>query len=203
MLGAPNSPYAPNTPQSSSAAKRLGSVSSNSKLVHGGAPSGSLTPSGGSSKTGSSSMAAGGITALQSPNGSHLTASTGVSSSRPSSRSASRPDTSNSYGSNNSTEEKEGSQGDQLRLRRQQHLQNSAVYSLSSPTSSHTPSHSATHSATSAAMTPPKSRLTFGSNGADNMTSPSGSNAAGSSGTPNSANRPRSRLGGFLSSWNK
>lgn len=124
-----------------------------------------------------------------------------IGSSRPSSRGTTRPAAVDSTSKEEG--DKDGSQGDLLRLRRQQHLQNSAVYSLNNT------------------ATPPKNRLSFGftsttevsstkitysSNGHSSgaVDSPQAEHNRGSgSNTPNSASRPRSRLGGFLSAWNK
>ncbi len=99
---------------------------------------------------------------------------------RPSSRGSSRPGS-----STNSAEEegeKDQTQGDFLRMRRQQHLQQTAIHSLNTTTSTTTTTTTTSH-----------------------MASPSGGsgkmNTPGSPSAADSPSRPRSRLSGFLSSW--
>lgn len=197
-----NLPSAPVTPQSSSATKRFSKLTIStpnatttpiSKLNASSptiaAPSNLSASYSANGKQPSQPMQA--LTSSQKSAGSYMSPSAG--SSRPSSRGHVRPEP----GSAKEETDKDGSQGDLLRLRRQQHLQNSAVYSLASSSPS--------------TATPPKNRLSFGftaevsSNTKINYSNGNVVDSAPQSGnnTPNSSSRPRSRLGGFLSAWNK
>lgn len=196
-----NSPSAPSSSSSSSAntlAKRFGKLGLNaSPPVSGPSPAASS----------SSNYLTGKPSTPLDTKGSPLlpsSSSAKTMSSRPSSRGPSRGD-SKPMGE----EEKEGSQGDQLRLRRQQHLQNSAVYSLTTNANPSSSSPASLSPSSPSSYTPPKGRLSFGFSGdlagSSKMQpdSPSHGGGPGSgSNTPNSS-RPRSRLGGFLSAWNK
>jgi protein-tyrosine phosphatase len=192
-----NLPSAPVTPQSSSTTKRFSKLTISSpsnttpiSKLNASSPA-NITPSLSTTYSANGKQPAQPMTSSQKSSASYISPSAG--SSRPSSRGHVRPDAS----STKEETDKDGSQGDLLRLRRQQHLQNSAVYSLASSSPS--------------TATPPKNRLSFGftaevsSNSKISYNGNVGDNSAPQSGnnTPNSSSRPRSRLGGFLSAWNK
>jgi protein-tyrosine phosphatase len=206
-------PSAPTTPQSSSATKRFnklsisGSTASSSQSpvmkLNASSPPANNMMSNGTNTLLSSTGKQGSYGILSSANKSPTTSfiSPSMGSSRPSSRGPARPTESLTASATMKEEtDIEGSQGDQLRIRRQQHLQNSAVYSLTASSTS----------------TPPKNRLSFGFSSTSEVTSNTKITLSGSNNgnggldspqsgnnTPSGSSRPKSRLGGFLSAWNK
>lgn len=180
----PTSPSSPNTARTSLgvSSSRMNKTSMTTTTTTMASPTGSSTTTTTSAaKSSAISMMSNSKTMTASPNsGIKTNAAGGLTSYRPSSRGNSRPNSSEAQKEENG----ENTQGDLLRIRRQQHLQQSAMYSLNTSTTTPISPNTSGKSSGSA------------SSGSPEVYPGSGSN------TPTAA-RPRSRLSGFLSSWNK
>lgn len=188
-LAPPLSPIAPSGPHTTapnSVASRMNklSISTSNSMASASSGSNASTPTN-ASRSGQTA------TPPISRSGTPRSATTANAVLRPSSRSHSRPSTAQSNelpqisGKDNETEK--DSQGDFLRMRRQQHLQNTAIYSLSS-------SSPATSSGTGTIPRPSSSSVQTRLFSNDPTSSSQHTEI-------DSSQRPKSRIGSFLSSF--